>query len=333
VRLVAVNLAATVLLASGPAGARRRPVVVQIYDGFGTPLQARVWGRVLEDEGQPPPRAGDGWYRKLKRNVKALESDELPRAVVQIQVLDRKQRVVADDEGLFEVQLKGPLPQGTHAVSAQFVADRKGKQHRFRVEGGKLMVWPASGLAVISDIDDTVLRTGVGNKLKMARRVMTTSALDLETYPGAPALYRAWHRRGYPIVFVSGSPVNLYLKLSAFLAHRKFPRAPLMLKDFGLKDLTEQKAYKLGQIARVVQLLPGYCFILVGDDGEQDPTIYEEVGRRYKGKVELVLIHHVADRPVLGGQLRFSSYAEAARQLRQRKKIDDAELKQVEQER
>lgn len=311
---------------------RHRSAVIQIYHGFGTPGEACVWGRVLEDKGKRRPKPGDSWYRKVKGNYRALESDELPHAELEILVLDRKLRTRADKEGLFEVKVKGPVPEGTHEVNARFIADDDGKERKFRVEGGKLLVWPARpGVAVISDIDDTVLQTGVGSKVKMAIRVVSTSALDLKTFAGAPALYRVWARRGYPIVFVSGSPVNLYPKLTRFLEHTRFPIAPLMLKDFGLKDLTAQKKYKLAHIATVVRLLPGYRFILVGDDGEQDPEIYQEVKQRYKGRVELVLIHKVAKepKPAPARQLRFGSYAEVAKQLHRLSKLTAAELKQV----
>jgi phosphatidate phosphatase APP1 len=330
--LVAVNMAILVCAVSTAEARRRKPVVIQIYNGFGTPKAARVWGRVLEDKGLPAPKAKESWYSKLKRNYHALESDEIPEAQLEIRVLGRRQPVKADKEGLFEVKIKGPIREGKHPVTARFIADDDGKKRRFRVVGGKLLVWPAKpGVAVISDIDDTVLETGVGSKLRMAKRVMTTNARDLKTFTGAPALYRVWSARGYPLVFVSGSPVNLYLKLTRFLALKRFPRAPLMLKDFGFKDLTKQKAYKLAHIATAAQLLPGYRFILVGDDGEQDPEIYKEVERRYKGRVEVVLIHKVSKKPKPApkGQLHFDDFRKVAAALHKRRLLSAAELKKV----
>jgi len=328
---MAVNLLALTCVAS-PAHAEEEPVVIQVYNGLGTTAGARVWGRVLEDEGAPPPRKGERWYRKLKRNYHALESDEIPDAELEVHVLGRKIRVKADKEGLFEARLKGPLTKGRHPVDVRLVSDGDGKKRRFRVEKGALLVWPRKpGVAVISDIDDTVLESGVASKLKLARKVMTTNAHDLKTFAGAPALYRVWAGRRYPVVFVSGSPVNLYPKLTRFFELRGFPAAPLLLKDFGREDLTEQKAYKLKHIATVARLLPGYRFILVGDDGEQDPEIYQEVQKLHPKRVELVLIHRVAEKPSKppAGQLYFSDYRALARALHRRKLLDDAELKRV----
>jgi phosphatidate phosphatase APP1 len=318
----------------GQADGDDDPALVQIYNGLGTTKGARIWGRVIEDEGDKPSKRKERWYRKLKRNIKALESDEIPHARLELKVLGRKLRVKADEEGLFSARVKGPLPVGSHPVKAALKEKR-----RYRVTAGRLLIWPARGarVAVISDIDDTVLQTGVGDKLRMARRVLSTNAHDLKTYEHAPALYRVWARRGHPIVFVSGSPVNLYPKLIRFLALQRFPAAPLLLKDFGGKHaLTEQVAYKLDQIERVLKLLPGYKLLLVGDSGESDPEIYAKVAQKHRDRVLAIMIHRLKGKQRAGRerlekeQLYFKSYLELARALEKQKLLTGDELKKIE---
>jgi phosphatidate phosphatase APP1 len=310
------------------------PALVQIYNGLGTTKGARIWGRVIEDEGGEPSKRKERWYRKLKRNIKALESDEIPHARLELKVLGRKLRVKSDEEGLFSARVRGPLPAGSHPVEAALKEKRP-----YRVSAGRLLIWPAKGtrVAVISDIDDTVLQTGVGNKLRMARRVLSTSAHDLRTYAHAPALYGIWAKRGYPLVFVSGSPQNLYPKLTRFLALKRFPAAPLLLKDFGGKHaLTEQVAYKLDHIERVLKLLPGYKLLLVGDSGESDPEIYAKVAQKHRGRVLAIMIHRLKGKQRAGReklekkQLFFTSYLELARALEKRKLLTGEELKSIE---
>src|SRR5207237_4184016 len=46
---------------------------------------------------------------------------------------------------------------------------------------------------VISDIDDTVMHTGVANKLKMLWRLFVEDADSRVAFPGVAALYRALH--------------------------------------------------------------------------------------------------------------------------------------------
>ncbi|MCC6750867.1 MAG: DUF2183 domain-containing protein [Deltaproteobacteria bacterium] len=301
------------------ASAKKKGLVVVVYGGFGTTSRARLWGRVLKDKGLDASRPGESFYRKLKRNVQALESDEIPGAEVELKVAGKVYRLKADHEGLLRLDLSGPLPVGHHPVSAVLHDGRP-----YRVEVGRLSIWPASpGLAVVSDVDDTVLKTGVTRKTRMVWKVLTRSAQELETYPGAPALYRALARQAYPIVFVSGSPVNLYSKLREFFRLKRFPSAPLLLKNLGTSPgsdaLRDQRAYKLRRIAEVLELLPGYRVLLIGDTGESDPEIYREVSRQYPRRVAATLIHRVTD-AVDGearyrGQVVFAAYPEARRHL------------------
>ena len=319
---------------AGAAEARERPARIVIYNGLGTTASARLWGRVLEDEGKGAPTAGESKWRKLKRSLSELESDEIANASLELVVLGKKHPLQADKEGLFVLDLKGPLPVGEHEVDATLVGKRA-----FSVEKARLKVVPAKpGIAVLSDVDDTVLQTGVTNKAKMIKKVLFSNAHDLKSYAGAAALYQVWARRGYPIVFVSGSPVNLYSRLRQFFALRGFPAAPLLLKNLGVSkgsdSLFDQKGYKLRRILEVQALLPGYRFILVGDSGEKDPEIYSIVRDRDRKRVVDILIHRVtAEEPSLGrfhGELVFDSYPELARLLAKRRALGKNELTAIE---
>lgn len=327
-------MTALLVVGASAASAGERPARIVIYNGIGTSASARLWGRVIEDEGKGAPSPGEGKWRKLKRSLSELESDEIAHASLELRVLGRKHPLRADKEGLFLLELKGPLPVGEHEVDAVLPGKRP-----FSVEKARLRVLPVKpGIAILSDIDDTVLQTGVTNKARMLKKVLFSNAHDLKTYPGAPALYQAWARRGYPIVFVSGSPVNLYSRLRAFLALRGFPSAALLLKNLGAgkgsDSLFDQKAYKLRRILEVQALLPGYRFLLVGDSGEKDPEIYSIVRDRDRARVVEILIHRVTDEaPTLGrfhGELLFPSYVELARQLAKRGALTRKELSEVE---
>ena len=329
-------MVAVALVAMAPsAQARVKRAAVVIYDGIGTTARARLWGRALEDKGLDRPRRKERWYRRVKRSVRLFESDEIPHALIELTVLGKRHRVKADKEGLFSLELRDLKRAGKHPVSAQLVGWRAAQ----RTVAGWLHVFPTAAtvraaggrpVAVISDIDDTVLDSQVTSKRKLVWRVLTSNATRLQTFKGAPGLYQRLSRRGYPIVFVSGSPMNLYPRLQTFLQLRRFPRAPLRLKNVGLSagsdSLFEQKRYKLRQIEALCRLLPGYRLILIGDSGEKDPEIYRELVRR-KGKAVLAtLIHRVTDEspraPRFAGQLLFRSYQAASTVLAERGLVD-----------
>jgi len=313
-RLLWVVAVAQLLPASAMAGDER--TMTLIYNGIGTTAGARLWGRVIEHPDIAPPAKGEGRLKKAWRTIKVMETDEVPKARVQIEVLGRKLLTTTDEEGFFKVDVKGPIKVGRHRVMGKCL--RLGPTPA--VAPGELHVLPSKpGVAVLSDMDDTLLRTGVANKARMIKRVLLSNFHDLRAFNHAPALYKVWAARGYPLVFVSGSPFNLYARLSAFLRGQGLPPSPIRLKDFGTDALTEQVAYKIKRIYEVMALLPGYRFILVGDSGEKDPEIYRAVRAKMPKAVMITLIHRVSnermDSPRFKGQLLFNFYSSLARKL------------------
>lgn len=309
-RAVARLLCALCALSS-PAFAQS-PVAIVTYNGLGTTNGAWLSGRALEDKGLEAPGPRDSTRKKITRMWQALASNEVAGAKLTVTVAGKAHRLTTDSEGMFELALPGPLPVGSHPVQVQ-VRDHP----RWRAFPAVVDVFPArAATVVISDFDDTVVATHVTNKWRMLKKLATTSDLDLAPFPGAPALYRDFRRRGWPVVFVSGSPVNLYLRIHRFLRRARFPVAPLLLKQIGRRPkdnaLLAHEGYKRKQIAHIMRLLPGYRLVLIGDSGERDPEVYRSVARRYPERIQQILIHNVtgskpSDKRFAGQQL-FSDY-------------------------
>ena len=81
----------------------------------------------------------------------------------------------------------------------------------------------AARFGVVSDIDDTILETGVQQAGRMLRQTFTGSALTRSPFPGAAELYRDLAAVDNPVFYVSSSPWNLHAFLLAFLEHRRLP--------------------------------------------------------------------------------------------------------------
>lgn len=153
------------------------------------------------------------------------------------------------------------------------------------------------GVSVVSDIDDTIKRTGVRERREMLERSLLR---DFEAVPGMAALYRDWAARGAAFHFVSSSPWHLYPFLLEFTEEAGFPPATFSLKPVRVKDRTLLDLFrpgtetKPGQIEPLLARYPGRQFILVGDNGEQDPEVYAQVAARHPGQVLRIYIRNVA---------------------------------------
>lgn len=200
-------------------------------------------------------------------------------------------------DGHFETPLKLPVSRFPHTSRIQYakttVVTRDGDNRRFVTQ---LHLLPETGLSVLSDIDDTVKISHVRNKRLLAEH---TFLKPYKAVPGMAKRFRGWQRAGAATHFVSGSPYQLYIPLSGFLAESGFPPATFHLKQFRLKDrsvgelFADAVQYKLDLIDPLLRKFPNREFVLIGDSGEGDPEVYGEIARRYPLQVRWIFIRQV----------------------------------------
>ena len=178
-------------------------------------------------------------------------------------------------------------------ISARLAA----RDHR-RFTSNALLVGP-EGLAVISEIDDTVKITHVASR----RRMMALTFLEaFEAVRGMAERYRAWSAEGASLHFISSSPWPLYEPLAAFLAEAGFPPATITLKNVALKDRSIRnllaKATKTKPLAidAILTDFPQRRFVLIGDSAEDDAEIYADAARRHGSQIKRILIRDCGGR-------------------------------------
>jgi phosphatidate phosphatase APP1 len=264
---------------------RRDPVILLPYLGYGTPEKLTLCGRVLEDEGFRPTRAEERRWRNLVAFLKRLESDEIPGAQVRATFRGRSVEAVSDREGYFRVEFDTlGLPAGWHEIHLELTGSDA-------AETGTVLVPPADAeFVVISDLDDTVIQTGVMRKLRMMVKLALSNAHTRKPFPGVAAFYRALHRGRNPFFYVSKSPHHLYVPLVEFLQRQQLPAGPLLLRDYGLRMKRDHKARAIEEILRTYPTLP---FVLIGDSGEKDPEIYAAIVSRFPERIRVIYIRTV----------------------------------------
>lgn len=265
---------------------------IEAYLGHGGAEGVAVRGRVLDD---PPPTeavAGEGVGAAVRRSLRQFVTAELPGVPLRVTVADASVEVVTDKEGYFLARLRPtalavPWQHGRVELAGQYrgLADPRPTPLRVRVPG------PDAAFGVISDVDDTIIETGVQRVGLMLRQTFTGSSLTRTPFPGAADLYRDLEAGGNPFFYVSSSPWNLHAFLVAFLEHRDFPLGPLLLRD--LVGGREGRARKHDRIEEVLALHPGLRFVLIGDSGERDPQIYADVVATHPGRILAVYIREV----------------------------------------
>ena len=283
------------------------PGLILIYPSHGTGQAFTVRGRFIEDDEVKPGKVSTSRWRNLRNNAKLLESDEIEGAIIQVEIGAWKGVGKTDDDGVFSVV--GALPPdtalspGVHRVTATTVDD---KGHPAPQAEGELFILPPTGLAIISDIDDTILHTGVTSKREMLKNALLKNAAQIAAVPGAATAYTQSKAAGAALIFyLSGSPQNFVRRIQTFLKINAFPTGPLLLKNFGEDPTFDQTTYKIGRLRSVFDAHPGLRFILVGDSGEHDPELYTQIRGMYPERVAAVVIRLVA-----GGDNRPARFAD-----------------------
>jgi phosphatidate phosphatase APP1 len=273
-----------------------------VFPGFGADGRVRVRGRVLLGSVRVPARRRLTALSSLRANLGQFLTVEVPRASVRVELGARSEVLVSDREGYLDAVVDDvQLAPGRHPVTLTPLRPA-GQPARGTVH----LPDPATDLVVVSDIDDTIIDSGIAHGLLAT--VRTALLLDASTrvpLEGAPELYRAMARAAdgpeRPFLYLSTSPWNLARFLQRFLEQHRFPAGPLLLTDWGpgtgglLRVGTSQ--HKLTALRQLAELLPRPRFVLVGDSGQQDADIYRDFALEHPGRVAAVYIRLAADDP------------------------------------
>ncbi|MCR6031551.1 DUF2183 domain-containing protein [Nocardioides sp. zg-579] len=267
---------------------------IEAYIGHGSDLGVVVRGRVLDDPAPSEAVAGEGVGAAVRRSVRQFLTDDLPGVPLQVSVAGETVRTTTDEDGYFRVRLRpapGRLTAPWTTGTVELAAPYRGITDPRTVPVQVLVPEAGARFAVVSDIDDTILETGVQRALRMVAQTLTGSALTRTPFPGAPELYRDLAAGANPVFYVSSSPWNLHAFLISFLRHHGFPLGPVLLRD--LIGTAAGREQKTGRIQEVLDLHPGLDVVLIGDSGEKDPEVYAAVARANPGRVRAIYIREV----------------------------------------
>ena len=162
---------------------------------------------------------------------------------------------------------------------------------------GELVAIPATGVSVVSDIDDTIKDSNVLNRDELLKNTFLRA---FKAVAGMSALYQQYAAQSESLRFhyLSSSPHQLYPALAAFLTEQQFPLGSVHLRHidvgeelFGAGDSSQQ--HKLAVLHELLQRFPNRQFVLIGDSGEADPEIYAEIARAYPEQVQAIFIRNV----------------------------------------
>jgi phosphatidate phosphatase APP1 len=279
-----------------------------------------VMGRVIERRTDIDPEDDDSWWDNLLNMYRRFASREIAGVLLHIAYGDDHVDTLTDDEGYFraELPLTPPLQfAGWFDVHVSISRPAAYNQTEVAADAEILVIAPDARFGIISDIDDTVVLTHATNFLKMARMVFLGNARTRLPFPGVAAFYRALcqgqqtrepeeidpqskrapGKGSNPIFYVSSSAWNVYDLLVEFMEHNEIPIGPLLLADYGFDPTSfpfaSHDMHKIAQIKDILDTYPDLPFILIGDSGQRDHAIYQQINFDYPGRILAIYLRDV----------------------------------------
>lgn len=212
----------------------------------------------------------------------------------------------------FEITTK-TLRDGYFRFDIPFDNDLPGGWHNYtvtcRLEGvdmtsnGELLKPHPGNLGIISDIDDTFLVSHSDNIFRKLYVMLYRNVNDRKVFADVVQHYQQLSRAGQQksdagnaFFYVSSSEWNLYELIDDFAEINKLPKAVIKLKDIknGIADFLfsgrGNHHHKFYKIKDIISFYPHLQYVLLGDDSQRDPWIYEHIVKIFPGRIRAVYI-------------------------------------------
>ncbi len=295
------------------------------FGGYGSAERARVLGRVLVS-----PRGGERSWLLEKRGWRPFFDTQAPFEPVVVKLGNALQLLRTDSGGYIDAHLEGHgLGSGWHEATVHLVHRSDFRRHEKQLaqagEGGKLaalglesglrlsrptripirIVGPEETAGVISDVDDTVLVSMVPHKLLALRYAFVDKVSSRQAVPGMSHFLRVLQKdiprlqpseskqQRVPLMFLSTGAWNTITALRHFLRSGNFSRATVLLRPWGISARglpLSGPVFKHSELDALVQMLPHVKWLLVGDNGQHDPEIFTEFGRKHPDSLAAIAI-------------------------------------------
>lgn len=301
------------------------PVRIQPYFGYRNRERLFITARALRQ------RVGSfekrGKWRAMRTMMGQFASHEVEELPVQLEIVSpdgvsRRHQGLTDKEGFvhFDIALEGDWPYAEHPEWETVTFHWENGEGKQCADGHVLAPGKDTGLAMISDIDDTIIETGITGDFRAVlrnwRRVLMEMPEERILVPGADIFYNALggndalpegdgHAGEHlpaprrPFFYVSSSPWNLFSYLVAYMRGRGLPLGPISLRDWGLNRETfgsaSHGAHKRAAIEGILATYPDIRFALLGDDSQGDLTAFSAIALDNPERIRAVFIRKVGE--------------------------------------
>lgn len=277
---------------------------VKVYHGYGHTKNLVVYGHVLKGKPSTEQKYTDNAFINVLNLIRLFSVTPIAAAKVRLYWQDQVFYTTTEKDGFFKFEWKSDreVSAGWHELKV----DLSNAQGEVATGGkGKIFVPHPTQFGFISDIDDTVLVSHSGTTGKKLWSMLTKNPRSRKTFDEVVNYYQLLSSAHTevavpnPFFYVSSSEWNLYDYLNEFFKFNELPKGVFLLNN--IKKFTQllqtgntKHLGKLNRIARVLEAFPSQKFILLGDNSQSDPEIYQLICNQYPNQIFAVYLRNIS---------------------------------------
>lgn len=280
-------------------------IAIKVYHGFGHKHDLLVFGHVFRKNAKVHTHYTHNPVQNLFRLLKLFFLKPVPDIPLSLEWEGQSVKGESEKDGFFHIEWSSDkeTDAGWHSVKVSC----NNKQVPCLPGEGKIFIPHLTQFGFISDIDDTILISHSATIGKRLKELMFKNPYTRSIFPGVAEHYSLLAKAHTtpeapnPFFYVSSSEWNLYDYLRDLFTFQKLPNGAFLLSQFKrwnefLRTGKTKHAGKLLRILRVFEVFPKQRFVLLGDNSQSDPAIYNKLAEKYGHRIFAVYIRNVSEK-------------------------------------
>lgn len=275
---------------------------IKIYHSFGSNKQVQITGHVFDKK--PPEIFSETnfFLANLIALLYLFKVKTIAEVDLELDFFGIKHKTKSLEDGFFrfEFDTNYDLPFGWHKIQ---ITGKNILTEEVISADGKLFIPQITKFAVISDIDDTIMKSYSATVFRRLYELISKNPYRRKVFENTIDWYQELAEEQIPgnesraFFYVSSSEWNLYEYLNVVFKQNKLPEGIFLLnslrtlKSFWKTGKTGHEG-KLVRIGRLMNTFPKVKFLLIGDNTQKDPEIYEEIVSKYPDQIKAVMIRN-----------------------------------------
>ncbi len=273
---------------------------LKLYRGYVNDEELIVSGHVFQSWAPDKYRLDNKGFRHAVSIINMFRIKTYSNALVALKFknLQVNTKTLNDGFFIFTVPFNEPLESGWHPYEVTC------KLHDFGiVNDGEILKPFESKFGIISDIDDTFLISHSKSFLKKIYVLLFRNINNRKIFEDVVQHYKALSIAGQTnevasnsFFYVSSSEWNLYELIDSFARLHELPKAVIKLNSIkaGISDFLftgrGSHDHKFVKIKEIISFYPHLQYVLLGDDSQSDPYIYEQISKVFPRNIKAVYI-------------------------------------------